>query len=64
MAYSDRTSGNRQKLEYRDFHTDIRKNFFTLSVTEHWNKLLREVEESAPLEISRIHLNALLCKLF
>lgn len=37
-------------LEHRKFCTKMRKNFFTLRVTEHWNKLLRMVAES-PLEI-------------
>ena len=63
MAYSDRTSGNRQKLEYRDFHTDIRKNFFTLSVTEHWNKLPGVVTESPFLEVFKTCLDACLCNL-
>ena len=38
---SDRTRGNRQKLEEK-FHTNIQENFFTVKVTEHWNRLLRE----------------------
>ena len=38
---------------------NIRKNFFTLRVTEHWNRLTREVVES-PLEIFNTHLDAFL----
>ncbi len=29
------TRKNRQKLEHRKFHTNARKNFFTVRVTEH-----------------------------
>ena len=47
---SDRTRGNRQKLEER-FHTNIQENFFTVKVTEHWNRLLREAVESPFPEI-------------
>jgi len=30
-------------LEHRKFHTNMRKNFFMVVVTEHWNRLPREV---------------------
>jgi len=38
----------------------MRKNFFTVKVTEHWNRLPREVVESPSLEIFKAHLDAYL----
>lgn len=57
---SSRTWGNRQKLEHREVHMNTRRNFFTVGVTEHWNRLPREMEES-PLEILKTHLSTHLC---
>ena len=39
------------------------ENFFILSVTEHWNRLTREILEPHSLEIFRTHLDAFLCNL-
>lgn len=35
-----------QKLFHRKFHLNVKKNFFTVQVTSHWNRLLREGVES------------------
>jgi len=41
----------------------MRKNFFTLRVTEHWNRLPREVVESPSLEIFKSRLDKVLYNL-
>lgn len=41
---------------------NMRKDFFTLRVTEHWNRMPRQVVTS-PLEICKTHLDAFLCNL-
>ena len=41
------------ELECRKFHVNMRKNFFTVEVTEHWNGLFREAVESPSLELFR-----------
>jgi len=51
------------KLKHRKFCLNMRKNFFTLRVTEPWNRLLREVVESPSLEIFETCLDKVLCSL-
>ena len=63
VVCGNRTRGNGQKLEHRKFRTNVRKNFFTVRVTEHWNRLPRQVVGSPSLEIFKTHLDAYLCDL-
>jgi len=41
----------------------MRKNFNMIRVTEHWNRLPREVVESPSTEIFKTQLDAYLCNL-
>ena len=62
VVYSDRTRDSGHKLEHRKFHTNTRKNFFTVRVRECWNRLSREVVE-IPEEVLQIELDAFLSDL-
>ena len=54
---SDRTRDNVHKIKHK-FHLNMRKNFYTVRVTEHWNKLPREAIKSSSLEIFKTGLEA------
>lgn len=45
------------KLDHRKFHTNTRKNFFTMRVMEHWKRFPREVVESPSLYIFQASLD-------
>ena len=61
MTCSNATGGNWQKLKHRKFSNNTRKNFFTVRVMEHWNRLLREVVESPSMEIFKTCLEFKTC---
>ncbi|KGL85516.1 hypothetical protein N309_10283, partial [Tinamus guttatus] len=60
VVATNRTRGNGHKLKHQKFHRNLRKKFLTVRVTEHWNRLPREVVESPSLEIFKSHLDTVL----
>jgi len=65
VVCGNRTRNNGQKLEQRKFHLNVRKNFFTLGVAEHWNRLPREAVESQSPSVDKFKtcLDTFLCNL-
>ena len=59
---SDRTRGNGHKWKHRKLCMNMRKNFFTVRVTD-WNRLPREVVGSPSVETFNTSLDAYLCNL-
>ena len=62
VVCSDRIRSNGLKLEQRKFYTNMRKNF-TVRITEHWNRLPREIVESPSTEIFKTCLDTYPCDL-
>ena len=59
ILYSNKMRSNDLKFEHRKFHTNMWKNL----VTEHWNRLPREVVGPPSMEILMTSLNIYLCDL-
>ncbi|KFV79751.1 hypothetical protein N308_04297, partial [Struthio camelus australis] len=51
---------NGQKLNHRKFCLNLRRNFLTVGVTEHWKRLPGEAVESPLLEIFKTRLDVIL----
>jgi len=62
VVCSDRTRSNGLKFEHRKFYIDMWRNFM-VRMTEHWNRLPREVMESPTIEIFKTYLDSYLCNL-
>jgi len=60
---SDRTRGNGHKLKHREVPSEHEEELLHSEVTEHWDRLPREVVESPSLEIFKTRLDVVLCSL-
>ena len=64
LVYCQRVADSQEhKLKLRKFQLNMRKNFFTLRVTEPWHRLPREAVESPSLEIFQPRLDTVLYSL-
>jgi len=63
VVHSKRARSNGLKLECMKFQIDTWKNFFTVRVMEHWNRLPMKAVELPSLEIFKIHPATYLCNL-
>ena len=63
VVCSGMTRSNDLKLGHRKILTKTKKNFFMVRMTEHWNRLPREVMESPTIEIFKTYLDSYLCNL-
>jgi len=61
VVSSNKKRASGHKLKRRKFHLNM--TLFTLRVTEHWNRLPRDVVESPSLEIFKTRLDEVLCSL-
>lgn len=55
LGPGNRTRDSGHEREHKKIHMNMRKSFFNVRVTEHWNKLPREVVGS-PLEMFKTYL--------
>jgi len=60
---SNSTRGNGHKLKQIKFCLNMRRKFFTLKLTEPWNRLSRRVVGPPSLEILKTRLDEVLCSL-
>jgi len=60
---SNCSKSNGFKLRERKFRLDRRKQFFTVRVVQHWNRLSREVVDGPSLETFKVWLDGALSNL-